>query len=587
MYKSRVYPGSDSSLTRDSGSESTPLLSSESRTSPEPVIFGDSETSDLDLSPAGCSVIYGSVDTVNYNTILGLSPKRPFSSVRDSELFVSTMANPPCLVNLSHEINYDPHNVDLVLAKENSYAKKAHEIDFKSELLQPELFQSDVVQAKCKETLKPKQSSLVTIFSIWNTILGSSLLTMPWGIAMAGLFPGVILNLLMSGLCLYTAYRLVAAHAYHGGGADVEVLDLCRIYLGKWAEHIARIFSIAVLLGATIAYWILMANFLYNSVNFIYDNIAGSTFAPVSENISHKEVLCPKEVRDNNTIVTYEKTSDALGPVWDLHNTVPVFLALLIFPLLNFNSTTFFTKFNSLGTASVICLILFVVIKSASWGINMDQVEREMSWVIQPTFPALTGILAMSFFIHNIVINIMQNNRDQTKNGRDLTIAYGLVTFTYIIIGVMFFICFPLPKSCIEDNLLNNFPKWDGLTLGARIVLLFQLITVYPLLAYVLRIQLLSWICKGTSNRALVLFINFILVSICIIFAAFVPYIGTIVRYTGALSGLIYVFTFPSLLHLSILKKEGKLGMCSILFHLGIPVVGILNLIAQFFITYR
>lgn len=60
-------------------------------------------------------------------------------------------------------------------------------------------------------------------------------------------------------------------------------------------------------------------------------------------------VLCPKEIRDNNTVTTYEKTFDALGPVWDLRNTVPMFLALLIFPLLNFNSTTFFTKFNSLG----------------------------------------------------------------------------------------------------------------------------------------------------------------------------------------------------------------------------------------------
>lgn len=83
------------------------------------------------------------------------------------------------------------------------------------------------------------------------------------------------------------------------------------------------------------------------------------------------------------------------------------------------------------------------------------------------------------------------------------------------------------------------------------------------------------------------LFINFILVSICVIFATFVPYIGTIVRYTGAISGLIYVFTFPNLLHLSILKKEGKLSVPSVLFHLGIPVIGILNLIAQFFITYR
>jgi len=119
---------------------------------------------------------------------------------------------------------------------------------------------------------------------------------MPWGIAMAGLFPGIILNLMMSGLCLYTAYRLVVAYAYHGkrvflhetscnlpmqchesivcisegGGENIEVLELSRIYLGKWAEYIAKIFSIAVLIGATVAYWVLMANFLYNIVNFIY-----------------------------------------------------------------------------------------------------------------------------------------------------------------------------------------------------------------------------------------------------------------------------------------------------------------------------
>ncbi|KYN19074.1 Putative sodium-coupled neutral amino acid transporter 9 [Trachymyrmex cornetzi] len=479
MYKIRVYPGSDSSLTRDSGSESTPLLSSESRTSPELVIFDDSDTSDLDPSPTNCSLIYGSIDS-SYNTIL-TTPKRPISSTKNSELFVSTMANSPCTVS---EKNCEPCNVDLTLMNENSNTKKAHEIDFV-----PLQFQPDIIQASCKD-LKPKQSSLVTIFSIWNTILGSSLLTMPWGIMMAGFFPGIILNLLMSGLCLYTAYRLIVAHAYHGGGSDIEVLDLCRIYLGKWAEHIARIFSIAVLLGATVAYWILMANFLYNSINFIYDSIAGWSTHRVSENISYKEVLCPK---DNNTIVTYEKTYDVLGPAWDLRNTVPM----------------------------------------------------------------------------------------------DLTIAYFLVTLTYIIVGVAFFMCFPLPKSCIEDNLLNNFQKWDGLTIGARIVLLFQLVTVYPLLAYMLRIQLLSWIWKRASNRGLVLFINLVLVSICIIFATFVPYIGTIVRYTGALSGLIYVFTFPNLLHLSILKKEGKLGICSILFHLAIPVIGFSNLIAQFFITDR
>lgn len=147
----------------------------------------------------------------------------------------------------------------------------------------------------------------------------------------------------------------------------------------------------------------------------------------------------------------HEKTFDALGPAWDLHNTVPVFLALLIFPFLNFNSATFFTKFNSLGacdnfkhlfhifritikiwlricvlcckcliyrtgTVSIVYVVVFILIKSASWGINMDQNDWATSTVLQPTFPALTGILAMSFFIHNIIITVMQSNRNQDKN---------------------------------------------------------------------------------------------------------------------------------------------------------------------------
>lgn len=143
-------------------------------------------------------------------------------------------------------------------------------------------------------------SSFIFSFSVWNTILGSSLLTMPWGIQMAGFFPGIILVLAMGGLCLYTAYRLIVVHQYHGelitkvkkekifimtiilfinycffqGSQEkIEVVQLSRIYLNKWVEYIARIFSISVLLGATIAYWILMSNFLYNSVNFFYGKI--------------------------------------------------------------------------------------------------------------------------------------------------------------------------------------------------------------------------------------------------------------------------------------------------------------------------
>ena len=93
---------------------------------------------------------------------------------------------------------------------------------------------------------------------------------MPWGIYMAGLIPGLVMIMAMSALCLYTAYRLLKVHKYHGGDEKIEVPELCRIFLGPVADHVARIFSITVLLGANVAYWILMSNFLYHSVNFVY-----------------------------------------------------------------------------------------------------------------------------------------------------------------------------------------------------------------------------------------------------------------------------------------------------------------------------
>lgn len=128
-------------------------------------------------------------------------------------------------------------------------------------------------------------------------------------------------------------YIYICRTVEEGGGENVEVLDLSRIYLNNWAACIARIFSITVLLGATIAYWILMANFLYNSVNFIYgkdrslvlgtrqkyvplkyrpdkdktlryvsfaDNIAGWSKYPVAENVTYTEGTYEDRMKSNS-----------------------------------------------------------------------------------------------------------------------------------------------------------------------------------------------------------------------------------------------------------------------------------------------
>lgn len=135
-------------------------------------------------------------------------------------------------------------------------------------------------------------------------------------------------------------------------------------------------------------------------------------------------VLCPKNWNMTNFTESLKAENEEPIPIspffaeiWDLNSTVPVVLAFLMFPLLNFKSPTFFTKFNSLGTLSVMYIMVFVASKALGWGVNMPP-DWSVELKLKPTFCALSGMLSLSYFIHNIIISIMKNNRCQEHNVR-------------------------------------------------------------------------------------------------------------------------------------------------------------------------
>ena len=47
-----------------------------------------------------------------------------------------------------------------------------------------------------------------------------------------------------------------------------EFAGLCSKLLGPIWEHVCAVFSLLAVLGAAIVYWVLMSNFLFNSVDF-------------------------------------------------------------------------------------------------------------------------------------------------------------------------------------------------------------------------------------------------------------------------------------------------------------------------------
>jgi sodium-coupled neutral amino acid transporter 9 len=330
-----------------------------------------------------------------------------------------------------------------------------------------------------------------------------------------------------------------------------------------------------------------MSNFLFHSVVFVHDKVASdeNVTAPATiDNATYDDVQCVRP--DANTTFVPHSMFDK---IWRQNLTVPLLLTVFLFPLINCKSPTFFTKFNALGTVAVAYILAFVCIKSAKWGFHMNFTSTdplaggipEFQW----TFPALTGILSLAYFIHNAVISIMRNQRHPENNGRDLTIAYICVAFTYIFVGIFFYSSFPLEKTCVEDNLLNNFRSADVWAFVARIFLFFQMMTVFPLLMFIFRIQVLgSLFASVYPGLKHVLLFNSSIVVICVVMAIFLPKIGVIIRFSGALCGLVYVFTLPSVVYLVWRRRRGTLTIPVVIIHAFIIAIGVLNFIAQFLI---
>ncbi|XP_059381355.1 neutral amino acid transporter 9 [Carassius carassius] len=445
-----------------------------------------------------------------------------------------------------------------------------------------------------------KNPSIVTIFAIWNTMMGTSILSMPWGIKQAGFTLGIIIIVLMGLLTLYCCYRVLKSTKSipNVDTSDWEFPDVCKYYFGGFGKWSSLVFSLVSLIGAMVVYWVLMSNFLFNTGKFIYNYVHNVNTSDTFGTNGTDRVICPYPNLDpdgDRSTLQYSAGENSTGAVfdhwWSKTNTIPFYLIVLLLPLLNFRSASFFARFTFLGTLSVVYLIILVTYKAIRLGFHLEFHWFDSSVFFVPEFrslcPQLTGVLTLAFFIHNCIITLMKNNKHQENNVRDLSLAYLLVGLTYLYVGVLIFAAFPSPplsKECIEPNFLDNFPSSDVLVFFARTCLLFQMTTVYPLLGYLVRVQLMGQLFGDHYPSFLHVFtLNILVVGAGVLMARFYPNIGSIIRYSGAICGLALVFVLPSLIHMTSLNRRGELRWPSAIFHGSLVLLGVANLFGQFF----
>ncbi|XP_055337734.1 sodium-coupled neutral amino acid transporter 9 homolog [Paramacrobiotus metropolitanus] len=456
----------------------------------------------------------------------------------------------------------------------------------------PKLFESADAHIELSKPISPepairKQGSLVTIFAIWNTMMGATLLIMPWAIAQAGFILGIFLTIFLGCLSYYTCSLVLSSAERQKDANDAEKVmrpaffdfgDAIEYYLGRRLALCGVVISLLTFLGALIAYWIFMSRFLFNVGNVIY-HYAWDTNSTEAD--ARSKLEAPIDFEALNVSAAVKSFKD----FWSAQYTVPVYLAAILLPLSCMREPTVFTKFNALGVCSVFVLLAYVIYRAVIWGINMDSGVDDSIRGFNTKFPAITGSLSMGFFIHNGILPITQHHEKPQNKKRDLGLAYLLVALTYLSIGIIFYITYPERKDEIPDNFLRLVTKVDIFGIVASVFLLFQMVTVYPLMLYMFRNQFLVKILKKIDYRyGWIIAVNAVVVTICILLAMFWPRVGTLIRIVGAISGFAYNYTFPCLVYLAMLRAAGYLTKLSLFLHAIIIIFGVLNLIGQFII---
>ena len=91
----------------------------------------------------------------------------------------------------------------------------------------------------------------------------------------------------------------------------------------------------------------------------------------------------------------------------------------------------------------------------------------------------------------------------------------------------------------------------------ARLCLLFQLTTVYPLILYIIRVQFFGYISsKPYPGLSKVFMLNIVIVTITTLINLYYPNVGDIQRYTGAICGFSIIFFLPTGIYINKIYPE-------------------------------
>ena len=179
------------------------------------------------------------------------------------------------------------------------------------------------------------QSSIVTVFSLWNTMIGSTVVAMPWAVQEAGLIMGMgkhysVVIVGIGCVAFYTCNIIVTI----GFALKLDdTSDLVYELWGRWGQRFTVLMSAVLLLGALMAY-----NVILNSAFY--------------------------KILDGLSIWMADKPLAECTTCWNSFSThyTPFILMAMLALLLNMKEKKSYVRLNSKGVYFVLTTVLFMIV---------------------------------------------------------------------------------------------------------------------------------------------------------------------------------------------------------------------------------
>lgn len=315
-------------------------------------------------------------------------------------------------------------------------------------------------------------NSMAVIFSVWSTMMGSTVLIMPKLFRNAGVWSAVAATIFIGALAAYTAVCVARLGKYYGPSTK-HVLES----LPKALRHATLAASVLILVGA---------NMLFHM--YITQSLVALANKQMNNNTWRVALACG--------------TAGAVFLISMLKSLRPLFVA------------------SSYGILIIMYCLAFIIVQAAlqfkSGNCEPKYVEAyNMGWAGIGPVASLMSALTVSFLSHNFVLQLLSQSTRPAKNTRNVAVAYAFTALSYTVPSGLAVIAF---RSCstFSDDFVEMFngPYVDSV----RVAIVVLVLIIYPIIIFISRTQFVEGVFgeRGVSYP-FTLFLNFIQIGICTI----------------------------------------------------------------------